>query len=111
MRIVLGQETEEVEVEFTQHVVVYSDDPDGLRAILEGWNAAEAGGASGYRGGRLLAFRDKPGRYVIQADFASWDDAQKNNERPETQEWAAQLMELVNGEPKYENLDVLATFG
>jgi quinol monooxygenase YgiN len=74
---------------------------------MRDWEASDDTGASGYVGGRVLRFRDKPGRYVIQADFESWDAAQANNDRPETRAWAARLAEIVNGEIKYENLDVL----
>lgn len=96
-------------MKFTQHVVVWTDDPDALRKLFDDWNATDAADAPGYLGGRLLAFRDKPGRYVLHAEFDSWENAQKNSDRPETQAWAAKLGEIVTSEPKYENLDVLAT--
>jgi hypothetical protein len=44
---------------------------------------------------------------MIQADFDSWDSADKSNQRPETQEWAARLLEVIDGDPKFEDLDVL----
>ncbi len=96
-------------MQFTQHIVVYADEV-ALLGLLREWEASDAG-VDGYVGGRLLRFRDKPGRYVIQADFESWDAAQVNNDRPETQAWAARLNEIIQGEPKYENLDVIADFG
>lgn len=97
-------------MQFTQHIVVDADDPQALIALLQSWQDSDATAAPGYIGGRLLAFRDKPGRYVLQADFESWEDAEKNNDRPETQAWAERFRALINGEPKYENLDVLAAF-
>ena len=97
-------------MKFTQHIVVWSDDPDGLRALMDEWNANDAATAPGYLGGRLLAFRDKPGRFVIHAEFDSWENAQANSDRPETQAWAARLREVITSEPKYENLDVLASY-
>jgi quinol monooxygenase YgiN len=95
---------------FTQHVVVWTDDPDALKKLFDEWNNEDAGDAPGFLGGRLLAFRDKPGRYVIQADFDSWESAQANSDRTDTQAWAAKLSEILTEEPKYENLDVLGTF-
>ncbi len=56
---------------------------------------------------RFLRFRDKPGRYVIQADFDSWDSAERSNALPDTQAWAARLTDVIEGDPKFENLDVL----
>ena len=35
------------------------------------------------------------------------DEATRNNERPETQAWAARLRELVDGEPEYRHYDEL----
>lgn len=96
-------------MKFTQHIVVWTDDPDALRSLLDEWNAEDAVAAPGYLGGALLAFRDKPGRYVIVAEFDSWENAQANSDRPETKAWATKLSEVITKEPKYENLDVLAT--
>ena len=44
---------------------------------------------------------------MIQADFDSWDSAERSNERPDTQAWAARLHEVIEGAPKFEDLDVL----
>lgn len=96
-------------MQFTQHVVFYAPDEDALMALVDAWSA-EGASAPGFRGGRVLRFRDKPGRYVIQADFDSWESAEANNERPETQANSEKLMALVDGEVKYENLDVLREF-
>lgn len=79
-------------------------------ALVREWESNEAGEGPGFLGGRVLRFRDKPGRYVIQADFDSWEAAEANNEREETRRWAARLAEIIDGEPKYENLDVIAEF-
>lgn len=78
-------------------------------ALFEAWQDSGSG-VPGHLGGRLLRFRDKPGRYVIQADFDSWESAQANNDRTDTREWGARLAALLSGEPKYEDLDVLTGF-
>ena len=90
-------------MKFTQHIIVYASDEEALRDLL----LEDGAPPPGLLGLRLHRFRDKPGRYMIQADFDSWDSAATNNERPETQAWAARLLELVDGDPKYEDLDVL----
>jgi quinol monooxygenase YgiN len=97
-------------MKFTQHVVVTVPDPERITALVGEWENNEAADTPGFIGGRLLRFRDKPGRYVIQADFDSWEAAEANNEREETQRWAARLIEIIDGDPKYENLDVIAEF-
>lgn len=95
---------------FSQHIVVYASSEEVLTDLMTAWQDADAANAPGFLGGRLLRFRDKPGRYVIQADFESWDAAERNSERPETQSWAARLAAVIEDEPKYENLDVLTEF-
>jgi quinol monooxygenase YgiN len=97
-------------VRFSQHIVVNASNEEALTDLMEAWQEEDAADAPGFLGGRLLKFRDKPGRYVIQADFESLEAAERNNDRPETQGWAARLAAIIEGEPKYENLDVLAEF-
>ncbi len=92
---------------FTQHIVFYADNEEDVLALVSNGDDSDE---SGPTGGRVLRFRDKPGRYVIQADFESWDAAQANNDRPETQDWAARLAEVATSEIKWENLDVLTEF-
>jgi hypothetical protein len=72
----------------------------------------------GYMGTRLLADRENPGQYVIIADFGVVDpdvsaaeEAERNNERQETQAWAARLLEVVEGEPEYRHFDELYRTG
>jgi quinol monooxygenase YgiN len=96
-------------MQFTQHVVFYAPDEDAVMALVEDWSR-EGADTPGFLGGRLLRFRDKPGRYVLQADFDSWESAEANNDRSETQAQSDRLMALVDGEVKYENLDVLGAF-
>ena len=72
----------------------------------------------GYMGTRLLADRETPGRYVILAEFgvvdpdvSAADEAQRNNERPETQEWLERLRAVIDGEPEYHHYDELYRTG
>ncbi len=95
---------------FTQHIVFDASDEEAVTSLVEERIGEGAGEVTGFVGGRLLRFRDKPGRYVLQADFDSWESAEASNDRPETQQWAARLNELIDGEAKYENLDVLGDF-
>lgn len=94
---------------FTQHVIITVADEQALVALAEAWKESGSG-VEGYLGGRVLRFRDRPGRYVIQADFDSWESAVANNDRQDTKEWGAKLAEIIDGDPKFEDLDVLAEF-
>jgi hypothetical protein len=100
---------------FTQTIAIRCDDPAKIVELLEQWDLDQAStDIMGYMGVRLLADRDTPGQYLIVADFgvvdpdvSAADEAQRNNERPETQANAARILELCDGEPEYRHYDEL----
>jgi hypothetical protein len=100
---------------FSQAITVRCDDPAPIIALLDQWDLDQAStDIMGYMGTRLLADREHPGQYLIIADFgvvdpdvSAADEAERNNERPETQAWAARLLALVDGEPEYRHYDEL----
>jgi hypothetical protein len=58
----------------------------------------------------LCADRDVPNRYTTVVEFASYEEAMANSSRPETAEFAQQMMQLCDGPPTFANLDVLNQF-
>lgn len=94
---------------FTQMMTVRTQDPDRLRELLAGWHQEQHGTAPGYEGARLLADREHPDRWLIEVDFASREEAQRNNDRPETEDWARRLRDAVEGEPDYHDYDLTFT--
>jgi len=100
---------------FSQTISVRSDNPEIFIEMLEEWDLAQAtSDITGYMGTRLLADRDNPGHYMFVAEFGIIDpdvtaveEAQQNNERPETQAFAARLREVIDGEPEYRHFDEL----
>jgi hypothetical protein len=94
---------------FTQTMEVQTSDEAALRDHVAGWHAEQAGIAPGYRRARVLADAKQSGRYVIEVDFSSPEDAARNNERPETGAWAAKLGELVSGTPQYRDFRLVCT--
>lgn len=91
---------------FTQSITVQADSADQLSELLENWHRDQHGVAPGYQGSRLLAERNGSSRYIIEVDFASAEEAQQNNTRPETQAWADKLGSVVLGEPEYHDYEV-----
>ena len=102
-------------VNFSQTISFHCDDED-IKTIMDmmaEWDELQADNdIMGYMGTHLLADRDNPGHYVIVAEFGSvdpevpaYDEAMRNNERPETQEFAAKLVEIAKGEPVFNNYD------
>jgi hypothetical protein len=100
---------------FTQTITVRCDDPAPIIEMLAEWDLQQAASdIMGYMGTRLLADRDNPGHYMIIADFGVVDpnvsaaeEAERNNERPETQAWAARLLAVVDDQPEYRHFDEL----
>jgi hypothetical protein len=103
---------------FTQAISVKCSDPErvqGLIEVLQAWDRNQAqADIMGYMGLRMLADRDTPDEYLILADFgvvdpnvSAADEAARNNERPETQETARRMRELVDEEPVYRHYDWL----
>jgi len=100
---------------FTQTIAIRSDDPAPIIQLLEQWDLDQASAdIMGYMGVRFLADRENPGQYLIIADFgvvdpevSATDEANRSNERPETQATAARLREMVRGEPEYRHYDEL----
>jgi hypothetical protein len=106
-------------MKFAQGIRVRCDDPDGLVELLAEWDRGQATtDVMGYIGTRLLAERDEPGRYLILAEFAEVDgdltpaeEAERNNQREETERWAEKLRVLVDGEPDWIHYDELYRTG
>ena len=100
---------------FSQVISVRCDDPAPIIALLEQWDADQAAtDIMGYMGIRVLADRENPGEYLIIADFgvvdpdvSAADEAQRNNERPETQATSARMREFMNDDPGYRHYDEL----
>ena len=100
---------------FAQGIRVRCDDPDALMRLLAEWDEGQAStDVMGYIGTRLLADRDEPDRFMILAEFAEVDgdltpaeEAERNDQREESERWAQKLRALVEGEPDWTNYDEL----
>jgi quinol monooxygenase YgiN len=102
-------ESEENAMSFTQMMTVRTDDADRLQSLIAGWHDEQHGTAPGYRGARILSDREQPDRWLIEVDFSSREEAERNNERPETAAWAQDLRDLVEGAPDYHDYEVTFT--
>jgi hypothetical protein len=79
-------------------------DEQALHDLVARWDEEQAGVAPGYLGSRVFADQDAPGRYLVEVDFSSKEEAQRNNDREATSVWAKNVRELAAGEPSYRNL-------
>ena len=98
---------------FSQEMRVRCDDPEALVELLVEWDRAQAAtDVMGYIGTRLLADRDHPGQYTILSEFAevdgeltAADEAERNNQREETERWVTKLRAIVGHEPEWIHYD------
>ncbi len=54
----------------------------------------------------FTADRDRPGVYMIIVEFDDYETAMRNSNDPEMAKYAAEMTSLLNGPPKFFNLDV-----
>ena len=98
---------------FSQTITVRTKDPQAIVKMLADWDLGQATcDIMGYMGTRMLADREVQDQYVIIADFGVVDpnvsaaeEAERNNDRPETREWARKLLEVIEDEPEYHHFD------
>lgn len=91
-------------MKFTQIIEVDGAEEQVLRDHIATWDAEQSGQAPGYLGARLFIDADSSGRHVLEVDFASLEQAEENNAREVTADFAARLSDLANAEPIYRNL-------
>ena len=98
---------------FSQTITIRCEDPAPIIEMLEDWDENQAlADIMGYMGIRLLADREDPGRYMIVADFgvvdpdvSAFDEAMRNNERPETQATAAKMRAVLDEDAIFRDYD------
>jgi hypothetical protein len=98
---------------FVQTITFRSDQLDRILELGAQWDRQQAAGdIMGYVGMRVLADRDDPGRYILVAEFgmvdpdvSAFEEAQRNNARPETQASAQFLMDIATGEIEWHHYD------
>lgn len=61
-------------------------------------------------GGTITADRDRPGYFLSLVEFDSYEAAMEASNSPETQEFFGRLSQLMDGPPKFYNLDVVETW-
>lgn len=104
---------------YTQGIKVKCADAAELTKLLQSYDSYQATlDVMGFIGARLLADRDHPNEYLILADFApvtgeltAAQEAERNNERNETEGWAARLRATIDGEPEWLHFDEIYRTG
>ncbi|GAB2647785.1 hypothetical protein [Kribbella swartbergensis] len=92
---------------FVQIIEYRTSKPEEVARLSEDFRSKSQGG-DGPAPTRVTvcADRDESGRYFTIAEFASYEEAMENNNRPETNEFAERMTELCDGPAKFYNLDL-----
>ena len=94
--------------QFVQHIRFKIDDISQMQKLVtEMIGGYDSAAASGNPNAWILGDRDNAGRYVVSVVFSSYEEAMKNNVRPETQEFARQLQEICS-DISWGNFDLIA---
>ena len=94
---------------FIQVIEYDSSRIDEIRNLGEKVSAERQGQDGGPQRITVTQDRDKPGHFYTIVEFESYEKAMENSEHPSTQAFAAQMAELVDGPPRFYNLNVLDT--
>ena len=91
---------------FIQIIELSTSDYEEIERLHEQWLAATEGQRS-VISERICADRDNPGTYVMIVEFASYEDAMRNNDLPATADIGAGMTAVSDTPPAFRNLDVL----
>lgn len=90
---------------FVQMVEYRSSRMDEMRAMQDQWRREHPD--MGPTRVMVLEDRDRRGTFVAVVEFASYEEAMRNNDDPLTAEFAQRMMALSDGPPTFRNLDLV----
>jgi hypothetical protein len=91
---------------FVQTISFTTSRLDELRAMEPQYEEDQGGQAPGFRSTRILKNRYRENAYMVVAEFDSYELAMENSARPETDAFARNMAELVEGPITYGNYDI-----
>lgn len=93
-------------MKFVQIIEYKTTQPDEVQKLNDEWLAKTEGKRPAGHS-TSCKDRDNPDTYIEIIQFPSYEEAMRNNDLPETQEFAEKMMALCDGEAIFRNLDVL----
>ena len=91
---------------FVQIIEFTTSRIDEVKKLDDEWLAATEGMRTASHS-ILCRDRDRPNVYLQIVEFPSYEDAMRNNEMPETADFASRVMALCDGEAQFRNLDLV----
>lgn len=95
---------EVIEMPFVQVIEYDTDRPAEVRSLSEEWGQQQLSNAPARM--TLAEDRERPGHFVMVAEFDSYDQAMAHSAQPETDKYASRMRRLAKGEPRFVNLEV-----
>ena|ERR687896_692334 len=95
---------------FLQIIEYQTSRVDEVTALGKEFREQVGAGGAKPLGGTITADRDRPGYFLSIVEFDSYEAAMEASGRPETQEFFGRLSQLMDGPPKFYNLDVVDTW-
>ena len=93
---------------FTQIIEFETNRIDEMNKLMKDWQE-HAPGTPNTRG-QICKDREKKNTYLVIAEFPSYEEAMKNSNDPETQQYAEQMGKLCSKAPTFRNLDQQETW-
>ena len=90
---------------FVQIIEMKTSRYDEVDKLTEEWRAQTQGRRATGRA-MVTKDRDTPNTYVVVVEFPSYEAAMKNNDLPETAQFAEQMAKLCDAPPTFRNLDL-----
>lgn len=91
---------------FVQVIEYKTSDLDAVKRVNDEWKSATEGKRTAKRI-VLGKYRDQSDRVCEMVFFDSRDDAMRNNELPETQDYARKLGDVVEGDPQFFDIEIV----
>ncbi len=92
---------------FIQTISFSSDRMEEMQELMDRFRQAQTQPSPGLVRVSVAKDRDDEGRYMVIAEFDSYEVAMENSARPETDAFAKEMATLTSGQPTFGNYDLI----
>lgn len=91
--------------QFVQHIRFKTSNINEVMLLMQQYDSSSAAGAPD---AWVMRDRDRPNTYLASVVFETYEAAMKNNDLPQTQEFAEKMQALCDGPAEFFNYDLIA---
>ena len=94
-------------------VIRYNVKPDAwgkMEEMFRRWQREQAPKAPGFKGEYLLREKGSPNGCIAVVLFENEQLARQNSERPETNQFHREMLQLIEGEPQFIDTEVVQSY-